>query len=399
VRKIAVVGIGSAGILSICNLLPELPSYRIYSINDPSIPSVGIGESTNPFFLESMFKCLRVTSTQVLKSDALDATIKHGTFFKDWADKDFLNPLFGEAPGRIAIHFNTYKIKDYAFSIIRQRYKNQFKEIEGHVSKIENRDNRAIVVVDNEELDFDYVIDCRGFPKGNDDEYVFMKMPANRCLVHNVEGNFTVDDWGYTLHQATQDGWMFGVPLRNRKSYGYLFNDTFTDINTAKKNFSNLIGVEESKLQNIEYKFRSYYTKRILNGRIFKNGNTASFLEPMFASSLFLYNFNINMFLDYIHGSVNDPNRVNYIFYKQLRKVHDLICFFYNGGNKFNTDFWKYAKQYSQANLKISPTISKLDDSFEFMKNTNQRFQLKEMLFSTDTFLLLDKSLGYNKWN
>ena len=53
-NKLAVIGVGSAGIQSLCHFLAWLDkSWEIYSIHSPKIPISGIGESTNPRFLDA----------------------------------------------------------------------------------------------------------------------------------------------------------------------------------------------------------------------------------------------------------------------------------------------------------------------------------------------------------
>ena len=52
-KKLGVIGVGSAGIISLnyfCAYLDN--SWEIVSIHDPNIKTLGIGESTNPFFVK-----------------------------------------------------------------------------------------------------------------------------------------------------------------------------------------------------------------------------------------------------------------------------------------------------------------------------------------------------------
>ena len=50
-RKIAVIGTGSAGLLTVAHLCTWLDdSWQIFSVYDPKKPILGIGESTNGGF-------------------------------------------------------------------------------------------------------------------------------------------------------------------------------------------------------------------------------------------------------------------------------------------------------------------------------------------------------------
>ncbi len=397
-KKLAIIGTGSAGILSICHMLTYLNDYDIYSINDPKIPPLGIGESTNPVFFSTMWNCLGVTLEDLFSNGYLDASIKYGTLYKNWREEDFLNPLFGEKMHQ-AIHFNTHKIKDFAFNILREKYRGKFFEIQGTVDSLKNLENSVQVLIDGKTNIFEFVIDCRGFPKDNFDDYEFLDMPVNHGLIHNIEGDFSYNTWGYTLHQATEDGWMFGVPLRTRISYGYLFNDNFTNVDEAKSNFSKVIGVKEDGLQKIEYKFKSHYVKNFINKRIIKNGNCSVFFEPMFANSLWLYDYNNRLSYSYIVEEMNSEE-LNYLFYKKVKTVHDLICYYYKGGSNFNSKFWNYAKTYSECSLKSSMFVELTNDVFKFMNKTSSKVRnvYEFSPYSIDNLAKLDNFLGYNNW-
>jgi len=402
-KNIAVLGTGTAGILAICHMLSYLSDdYEIYSISDPGIPSVGIGESTNPVFWNSMWKCLGISKEDIFKNNQIDATIKYGTLYKNWRKQDFLNPLFGEGT-HSAVHFNTFKIKDFVFNIIKTKYFGRFKELYGTVNDIENFANCVQVSVNGEKKLFDYIIDCRGFPKDNMDNYNIVNLPLNHGLIHNVEQESKYDEWGYTLHQATTDGWMFGVPLTKRISYGYLFNDTVTDTITAKSNFANLINVDVKDIQDIEYKFRSYFAKKLINGRIILNGNASVFFEPMFANSLWLYDYNNRLIFDFITGTNPNINDINYKFYTKVKAVHDLICFYYQGGSNYDTEFWNKAKNYACECLKNSRLMCEIDNMFDFMKKSGLKLTTQDHQYmspySVDNLQKLDSFLGYNRWN
>lgn len=398
-KKIAILGVGSAGILSICHFLNYIEDFEIVSIHDPKIPIVGIGESANPVFWHTIFQALGVSENDLFNSGELDATLKLGALYKNWRREHFVNPLFGIQEGRsIAIHFDTFKFKQFAFNILKEKYKNRFSEIEGTVLDIENNNDDIKVCVNEIYHTFDYVIDCRGFPKENLDTYTFLTMPLNSCLVHNIEGEYEYDEFPYTLHEATKDGWMFMVPLRKRKSYGYLYNSNITDKKTAKENFAKLIEIDVEKLESTEFNFKSYYTKKLINGRLMRCGNLAVFLEPMFANSLWLYDYCNRLIYDKIINNYSEE-QLNYLFNIKVKSIHDLICYYYNGGSVYDTSFWNYAKSYSNMIMKNSLYIKTMDDAFTYMKEHNTQIEVNHFCpFSTDTIKKVDNFLGYNRW-
>lgn len=401
-KKIAVIGAGSAGVLTICHLLYWLrpaqwsdnrPSATITSIYDPKVSSIGIGESTNPVFFNSISLAFNITDYhQFVEAGDLESTIKHGSLFKNWRDNQFLNPLFGWG-SHAAIHFNTHKFKKFAFNKFNSMWKDRFNELLGSVLDIQNNRDNIIVNVNGQSHSFDYVIDCRGFPKEHN-ENTILNMPVNRCIVHNTPP--LEKDWEYTLHQATEHGWMFGIPLKSRTSYGYLFNDNINTIDEAKIGFSKTINVPIKNLEAIEFKFKSYYNKKIFDNRLIKNGNTAVFLEPMLANSLWCYDVINKLFVSKLIYNIPD-NNLNEDIKNTILKIHDSICYYYHGGSIYKTKFWENAVKYSKDVLDKSEWFKKLNEDFKYMNENDVTLDVNAM-YSTPVMRNLDVLLGYNYW-
>jgi tryptophan halogenase len=391
-KSIVVIGAGTAGIQSICHYLAFLGSHgwTITLIHSPKINILGIGESTNPPFLESLEDACNFNILDDLAE--LDATLKFGTHYINWRDKPFTIPVL---TGHAAMHINTFKLQNFVLPRLKSIWGDKFQIIEGNVSIIENLENSVQVVVDDKKLYFDFAVDNRGFPDSYDDYHVIEDNPVNHALIHNKTDIFTLNA---TIHQATPDGWMFGVPLTSRTSYGYLFNNKLTSVDRAKINFSKEIGVLVDELQDIEYKFKSYYTNKLLSKRILKNGNRSVFFEPMFANSLWLYKNSDKLFVSYIKGIIPEEH-VNNIFRDMVKDVEELICYFYHGGSKHNTEFWKNVVPYAAKKLNNSK-------SFQIMKSLmtrqykNKQFnpEINEYswVFGEKHMFYIDEKLGYN---
>lgn len=401
--KLAVVGVGSAGIQSICYFLSWLDArWEITSIHDPEINIVGIGESTNPPFLNALEHGLGFDLIDDLEK--LDGTLKFGTRYSKWREHSFVNPLLS---GSVAIHFNTFKLKEYAFERLEKRWGSKFKRIEGNVTHIENLPDKAVISVNGQELEYDFVIDCRGFPnlsKYPEDYHVNENAPVNHALIHNKTDLINAK---HTDHIATKDGWMFVVPLTSRTSYGYMFNDKITSKEEAMKNFSNEIGVTENQLQNIEYKFTPYYCIKAFKNRVIRNGNAAVFFEPMFANSLWLYDMFNKLTLEYI-ASHNDIKQIkceqeqasyNQRVIARAKEVEDMICFNYHGGSTHDTDFWRHVKKYAQEkvirseNLKrVRPILTDMTRNKHWVDNGSNAV----WIYSPLSLVKVDKNFEYN---
>ena len=397
-RKLAVIGLGSAGVQTLCHFLCWLNGdWEITSIHDPKTNILGIGESTNPPFINSIEWGLDFEIVKDL--NLLDGTLKYGTKYTNWREHEFVNPLLS---GNVAAHINTFKLKDFALPRLRSIWGSKFKELEGEVLSITDNQDSVTLNVDETYYDFDCVIVCTGFPKNlTEENYNIVKnQQVNHALVHNKPPKYHHEfEPTYTGHIATEHGWMFEVPLSSRTSYGYLFNDTITTIGDAKKNFSQIIDVPLDQLQNIEYNFNSYYKKEIVNGRVFYNGNQALFFEPLFANSLWMYDKTNRFIFDYISQTTTDVE-TNNKFTNQVKQIEEVIAYHYHGGSTFDTDFWKYAKTVSTEKLReceyfnnvIIPALSKY-------KTENFWGNEPQWLFGPKQLTKLDKNFGYNYFN
>lgn len=396
IKKLAVIGTGSAGVLTLSHFLTYLPKdWEIYSIYDPNTPRVGIGESTNPSFVSSLDTSINFHVLRDLKE--INGSIKYATVFKNWRKEHFYHPLLG---GSNAIHFNTHKLFDFVVHKFREKYKNKFKELTGFVEKIENKDTHAELTIDNKIHKFNFVIQCTGFPKDYTDFNV-CNLPVNHCLVHNIE---KPGDWEYTGHRATRNGWMFEIPLDNRQSYGYLFNNNVTSVEEAQSDFSKEINVPVSELQNIEYKFKSYYAKQLFDGRILKQGNAAIFFEPISATSLWLYD-NINrMFLDYLTGTTLrgsadiEPTieNVNSEFINIANQVEELICYYYHGGSIYDTPFWQRTIKLTSERLKQSENLKRMIESFKIHNEIGTPVNAGQWCFTAPGLMKIDQNFNYH---
>ena len=86
--KFAVVGTGTAGILSLSFLLAYAPEpIEVYSIHNPKKPILGVGESTSTQIPSVLYDAIKFSLLE--DSHELDATLKLGVKFADWREKDF----------------------------------------------------------------------------------------------------------------------------------------------------------------------------------------------------------------------------------------------------------------------------------------------------------------------
>ena len=388
-RRIGVLGVGSAGVLTLSHLCSNLSNeWEIVSLYDPSIPILGIGESTNPGFVALLEKGTRFTLYE--DTESLDSTLKFGTKYINWRKKDWLNPLL---QGGVAVHFNNFKLKEFVFERLNLCWPEKFSVIEGTVTDLINNPDKAIVEINGTTEEFDYVVDCRGFPTDYSEDYHMSTCSIlNRCLVHSLD---KFDPIQYTEHFATKNGWMFGIPLTSRKTYGYLFNDTITTLEDAKADMAELLNVTVDGLDTKEYKFKPYYTTKLVDNRVIKNGNRAIFFEPISATSINHYTNVCTIIFNYVTGQW-DQNQANDEQVRLAQTLERIINYIYHGGSKFDTEFWQQASKNSKDNLAQDIEFRKLMAYNQRAYDMGLPANGPPILFSGFSLSRMDEFFGYN---
>ena len=388
--KLAVLGVGTAGLTSLSHCLAHLnDEWTIYSISDPATPILGIGESTTPLIPGQLYNGARFTLLE--DSNELDATVKYGVKYVGWREKDFFSHIL---PPNHAIHFNNFKLKEFCFKRFADRWKDKFKIIYGKINYLENQKSRATVSVEDQVYNFDYVIDCRGYPENYTDYNVLESIPVNHCLVHTVN---EPGEWTWTYHKAHRNGWMFGIPLKSRQGWGYLYNDKITPREDAVADIAERFGVNSKELALREFSFKTYYAKKFMEGRVIKNGNRALFFEPMEALSGSFYGTLMRSFISFIAGDI-DEDYFNTSLTHTAQDFENFICFMYHGGSNYESKFWEITKNRCRAHLHNNERFNYFIDLIRTLKPHEFEHKMWTPFLSTN-WIDFDRDLGYNYFN
>ena len=346
--KVAVVGAGTAGLLSAMDLCVGLPSFaKITLIHSLSIGSLGVGESSLVNFPQSLSES--IDYNHIFDRKELKSSTKYGVQFKNWRGNTFI-PFSGGSHG---IHFDASNLSDFVLPRLQNKYGN-FHELKGVVESVVSDGTKVNIRVDEYDHKFDYVVDCRGYPENYEDYYKSPNVYLNSAIVVPSK---TKAKWEYTYHIAHKNGWMFGIPLGEKSGWGYLYNSDITERKEALQDLEQTLSDQKNTdghfvdydLDNIkEFSFENYYAKRIVNndGNIFLNGNRALFFEPLQATSLGCYSFIIERVIDYILNE-ETIQQVKRGYNKLIEECLLFINLHYRGGSDFDTPFWKMATQKS----------------------------------------------------
>lgn len=360
-KKIAIIGKGTAGSITAAHFT-VYTSYDIDWYFDENIKVQAVGEGTTVQLLRLLYTFNEFNYDKLYKE--LQGTFKHGIRKQNWGEGKEYTHYF--QPPFISMHFNALKLQDYIAKTLENNSRVKFINTN---------------VKSHNDIDADYIIDCGGKPETYENFNQSEIIPVNSVYVTQCWWDQAT--FQYTGTIARKYGWVFCIPLQNRCSVGYLYNNKFNSLDDIKEDVKAVFS--EYKLTPSDttnsFSFHNYYKKQNFTDRVFYNGNSSFFLEPMEATSLATIEIINRMSWDIMFNNMSVPI-ANNTYLSKLQDIEAMIGYHYYHGSIFNTKFWKEAKE------KGKKAIIYLKNSVEF----------KEMLEHVDTANFQGGVKDYATW-
>lgn len=349
-KRISIIGGGTAGVISAMRMSSLRKHDEIVLYHDPNIKPQAVGEGADLGLSINISTDLNFTYSDLFD---IDGTIKYGIRKIGWRNnKDFVHHFISPT---ISYHFNAHKLQKFILDRLQDRVK--------IISK----------AVSHNDIDSDYIIDCSGKPKTYDEFTISKSTPVNSVYVNQCYWDYP--RFNYTLAIARPYGWVFGIPLLNRCSIGYLYNkdiNSLEEIEEDVKNVFEQFNLTPSETTN-KFDFNNYYRKDNYEPRIAYNGNASFFLEPLEAltiGGIIRINNIANAYLDSKFSLEESNNR-----YKQFISMLEVIMsLHYIDNTTYNTEFWKFATENAKSAL-----IDALDNSIisrDLIKSTVKQYHI-----------------------
>lgn len=416
--KIGYIGNGTASTVSLLanihNFLPTkfkdadgVDDIFFECIHDPNTPIFTVGESISglfPMLLKTLGYDIN-NNTDFSKYGELfneiDMTIRYGNK-GSWEDNlgkeftiDYRNNIELKKGSAPAAHVNAEKVSKYLLKKIKELYGHVFKEHHDKVISITQKNNKVFVTGKDKVYEYDYVFDCRGTPSKEElDSDAYKKPEIETVNSAIIFPDFKEYNESYTTNIFHRNGWLFGIPLRHRKAFGYLYNRNITTKDEAIKHFPQIVphvDVDTSKLRSIEW--NCYYKKQLMDNRIISLGNRLFFFEPAMGLPLHYYINVTTQFGTYINNhffSRQDiPNYMNLYHNIQIEKIQDLVALNYVGRNEMTSEFWKQTSEKARTRLKNS---SRFQEWLSFTQNQ----LLSTRYYCMDWDIMAQYIYGYN---
>lgn len=360
-KKIAIIGRGTAGAVSASHF-HRWTDCQIDWYFDPNRPTQAVGESTNLLFPRLLFNNLGFEHYDLPK---IGGTYKRSIKKFNWGPSGKIFEHTFSPPG-IPYHVDCLKLQDYVLNFFKN---------DPRVNVIPSD------VTSHDQIDADYIMDCSGRPKTYDEFHISPYIPVNSTHVIQCYWNQPRNGFEYTLMVARPYGWVFGIPLQNRCSMGYMYNKDITSLEEVHEDLLKVI--EEFELipssDNITFSFGNYYRKQNFSDRVAYNGNASFFLEPMEATSIGMMDKTAREAYDcwFNNKPINDCQKE---YERHLKNTEHFVAMHYAAGSIYKNKFWDFAKEKGEKALERAV----LDEEFMLQVETSKKYLNKHIGYMSE---------------
>lgn len=412
---------------------------NITLIESPDVPRIGVGEATIPS-INHVLAAIGIDELEFLKR--VDGTYKQAIKYVDWlhgkgesyyhafgrfrngpVDTTSLNWLtsdrsiafsetisaqpviceLGLAPkmfGRwelgtrlpYAFHMNALKFADYLCEIATSRGVNRILDHVVDIEMLDSGDIAAVQTKSETRIDADLFIDCTGFAAlliekklGVPwidcsqwllcDRAVTIQIPYEHSYPGYVRPN--------TIATAVSAGWIWEIPLQNRRAWGYVHASEFISESDAEQELRSFVGSigDQFPIRSVPFKV-GYRAKAWVNNCI-AIGLSGGFIEPLESTGLYLSDLAAVMLTEHFpfgQDLASPAFRFNRILANRFHEILDFINMHYCLTHRNDTPFWREVRRPERINDRLKakldfwhtkpPSPADFEDQF-FPQQTN----------------------------
>lgn len=396
IKHICIVGAGAAGWIAYHSLKNRPEITKITVIGAPSIPIIGVGESTTRPFYNWVHNNLGLSDDEVKKFLVdIDAAVKYGVSYEGWSPNTFLHHFtegnknsikesyrLGKKPKHInhnqvsvplakynyqnkvylsddgtldqtlqgsTYHFDAAKFIQTLHDLAKNDKKLNFISDKVVGSQYKGDKVEKLFLESGNEITADYYISCIGQTGFNqkvfNEEYISYSdvLLTTKALFCPLEYTDPVDQFHpYTVAKAMSHGWRWITPTRSRIGTGYVFSDNHISIDQAVDELVKDIGDKTVTPHVVDFFPRR--VKEVFKANMCTMGMASGFQEPLDAPGL----SHTQATLSYLNQLLDQPF-VTYHLLKEANKiilqVFNFWCSFilhqYKTCHRNDTQFWQ----------------------------------------------------------
>ena len=347
VKKIIILGGGTAGWMTALFARKFFPNDRVIVIESDAIGILGAGEATVPIF----HRVMRTLDIDIMELIAkTGASIKGGINFENWngdgksyfhsfgIDERYLDlalePQFDEGayhqylshliahnkdlnewtyPAKViqndkvpfilegdnvqslspwSIHFNSHNVGKYLREKGEERCVERVEGIVTSVKSAPNGDISALVMESGEVIETDFVFDCSGFARlligkhyNTPWKSYEAHLPCNEAQAFFLPREEKL--YSYTKAIAMKNGWQWNIPLQERFGCGYVYDNRYTTNEEVRAEIEEMHGDKDIQWMK-HFKFNAGCYEDVWVNNCIAVGLSSSFLEPLESTSIWI---------------------------------------------------------------------------------------------------------------
>lgn len=403
--RVLVVGGGSAGWMAAAylNAVLNQGSMRraaVSVVESPDTPRIGVGEATVPS-IQHLLQAIGINPTEFMTR--VDASFKQSIRYVNWLDNtgEFyhhpftrysvqhqtlagqlwlgsdrsvpfmetvspqpiacemglsplsLDPNVAGPRLKYAYHMNALAFADYLTEFSTARGVTHVLDHVVDIEMAENGDIAAVKTRSGQRLEADLFVDCTGFAGlliekklGVDwvdcsqwllcNQAVTMHIPYDHHYLGHVRP--------YTQATAMSAGWVWDIPLRSKRSLGYVHSSLFLDAEEAEKELRAFEGPHAAELDTRLVRFQVGHRRQPWFRNCVAIGLAGSFIEPLESTGLYLSDLATVMLAEHFPWDANfEPFafRFNRIMVNRYYEILDFINMHYCLTRRTDTEFWR----------------------------------------------------------
>jgi len=403
-KRILIVGGGSAGWMAAAYLDAVLNrgsrTVDIGLVESPDVPRIGVGEATIPS-INHILAAIGIEEREFLRR--VDGTFKQSIKFVNWlhdkgeyyyhafarivptpidstgrrwlksdrslpfmetvsaqpvlcemnlspqmlAHWDFGRPLI------YAFHMNALKFADYLCELATARGVEHWLDHVTNVEVTESGNIQSVNTAAGLRLEADLFIDCTGFAALLIEKKLGIGwvdcsqwLMCDRAVTMHVpyEHHYPGYVRPYTTATALSAGWVWEIPLQDRRSLGYVHSGAFIDDNDAERELRTFEGGHAADLNSRIVHFKVGHRIKSWAGNCVAIGLAGSFIEPLESTGLYLSDLATVMLAEHFpYGDDMAPlaYRFNRIMTNRFYEILDFINMHYCLSRRKDSPFWR----------------------------------------------------------
>jgi tryptophan halogenase len=437
-KRILIVGGGSSGWMTAAYLDAVLNAdgqerIDIGLIESPDVPRIGVGEATIPS-INHILAAIGIDEVEFIRR--VDGTYKQAIKYVNWLDGrgesyyhafgryrpapvdtstlDWLTsdrsipfsetisaqPVICEsclAPKTVeqqdigprftyAFHMNALKFADYLCEIATARGVRHYLDHVVDIEVTERGDIAAVQTKSGQRLEADLFVDCTGFAALLIEKKLGVGWVdcsqwqlCNRALTIQVpyEHHYPGYVRPNTLATAVSAGWIWEIPLQNRRAWGYVHSGDFISETDAEQELRDFIGPLAGEFPARLVPFKVGHRIKSWANNCVAIGLSAGFIEPLESTGLYLSDLAAVMLTEHFpYGGdmATMAFRFNRIMANRFYEILDFINLHYCLTRRADTPFWREVRKRERINDRLKaklefwrvkpPSLADFEDQF-----------------------------------